>query len=454
MFEIIYLIFMILFLFGITIFVHEWGHFIVARKCGLKVEAFAIGMGPALIKKTVDEVEYKLCLFPIGGYVSLPQLDPSGMEKLQGNIDGKNNIEDVSPWKKILVAIAGPLCNVIFAILLGLIVSFGDHPENPAVIGKIESDCKAFSLGLKSGDKIVKVNNNEVNSWYDVQVESILSSNDKVDFHIQRSDNEILIKNIEVNNPEKSANFITGVYEAIPCVIGGIIKNSPAQFAGLKEKDVIKRLNGIAINDWYHFTEIVQKFPNKNVSLEVTRDNKVFKTYLTPKLDNDSNRVMIGIKLGGAASMPWTLYGNPFEQIKKDSDAIFRLLKALTTKDEASQAAKGLGGPVAIFSMIWIALKMGIINALALMRFININLAILNMLPIPVLDGGHIIFSLFEGITRKKIPAKFISFLVNIFALLLISAMVWLSVRDVQRVTNINKKSSDSTNQVENIVTE
>ena len=97
---------------------------------------------------------------------------------------------------------------------------------------------------------------------------------------------------------------------------------------------------------------------------------------------------------------------------------------------------------------------MGIINALALMRFININLAILNMLPIPVLDGGHIIFSLFEGITRKKIPAKFISFLVNIFALLLISAMVWLSVRDVQRVTNINKKSSDSTNQVENIITE
>ena len=454
MFEIIYLIFMILFLFGITIFVHEWGHFIVARKCGLKVEAFAIGMGPALIKKTVDEVEYKLCLFPIGGYVSLPQLDPSGMEKLPGNTDGKNNIEDDSPWKKILVAIAGPLCNVIFAILLGLIVSFGDHPENPAVIGKIESDCEAFSLGLKSGDKIVKVNNNEVNSWYDVQVESILSSSDKVDFHIQRSDNEILIKNIEVNNPEKSANFITGVYEAIPCVIGGIIKNSPAQFAGLKEKDVIKRLNGIAINDWYHFTEIVQKFPNKNVSLEVTRDSKVFKTYLTPKLDTDSNRVMIGIKLGGAASMPWTLYGNPFEQIKKDSDAIFRLLKALTTKDEASQAAKGLGGPVAIFSMIWIALKMGIINALALMRFININLAILNMLPIPVLDGGHIIFSLFEGITRKKIPAKFISFLVNIFALLLISAMVWLSVRDVQRVTNINKKSSSSTNQVENIVTE
>ena len=75
----------------------------------------------------------------------------------------------------------------------------------------------------------------------------------------------------------------------------------------MKEKDVIKRLNGIAINDWYHFTEIVQKFPNKNVSLEVTRDNEVFKTYLTPKLDNDSNRVMIGIKLGGAASMPWTL---------------------------------------------------------------------------------------------------------------------------------------------------
>ena len=140
-------------------------------------------------------------------------------------------------------------------------------------------------------------------------------------------------------------------------------------------------------------------------------------------------------------------------KLKKDSDAIFRLLKALTTKEEAGQAAKGLGGPVAIFSMIWIALKMGIINALALMRFININLAILNLLPIPVLDGGHIVFSLFEGITRKKIPAKFISFLVNIFALLLISAMILLSFRDVQRVTSINT-SPASTNQVNNITTD
>ena len=453
MLETIYLVFMILFLFGITIFVHEWGHFIVAKKCGLKVEAFAIGMGPALIKKTIDDVEYKICLFPIGGYVSLPQLDPSGMEKLQGDSNSSIKIEDVSPWKKILVAIAGPLCNVIFALLLGLIVTLGDNPDNPAIIGKIDNKSQAFNLGLRSGDKIIKVNNNEVYSWYDVQVESILSAKKLIDFHIQRSENEIYIKGIAVNNPEESSTFINGIHEAIPCVIGGVIKDSPAQKAGLQEKDIIKSVDDIPINDWYHFTEIVQKYPNNEVDIECIRNNEIIKLSLMPKFDNDANRVMIGVKLGGAASMPWTLNGNPFEQIKKDSDAIFRLLKALTTKEEAGQAAKGLGGPVAIFSMIWIALKMGIINALALMRFININLAILNLLPIPVLDGGHIVFSLFEGITRKKIPAKFISFLVNIFALLLISAMILLSFRDVQRVTSINT-SSASTNQVNNITTD
>ena len=180
----------------------------------------------------------------------------------------------------------------------------------------------------------------------------------------------------------------------------------PSSKAGLQEKDIIG-VDDIPINDWYHFTEIVQKYPNNEVDIECIRNNEIIKLSLMPKFDNDANRVMIGVKLGGAASMPWTLNGNPFEQIKKDSDAIFRLLKALTTKEEAGQAAKGLGGPVAIFSMIWIALKMGIINTLALMRFI-INL-VFKFITYSVLDGGHIVFSLFEGITRKKYQ-QFISF--------------------------------------------
>ena len=149
-------------------------------------------------------------------------------------------------------------------------------------------------------------------------------------------------------------------------------KRFPTQKAGLQEKDIIKSVDDIPINDWYHFTEIVQKYPNNEVDIECIRNNEIIKLSLMPKFDNDANRVMIGVKLGGAASMPWTLNGNPFEQIKKDSDVIFRLLKALTTKKKLVRLQVVLAD-VAIFSMIWIFLKMGIINALALMRFININ---------------------------------------------------------------------------------
>lgn len=436
MIETIYIIFMILFLFGLTIFVHEWGHFIVARKCGLKVEAFAIGMGPALIQKKYNDVLYKVCIFPIGGYVSLPQLDPNGMEKLQGSNNPDDILPDISPWKKIAVAFAGPICNVIFALLLGWIVSFGNHEEIPAIIGKVVKESEAYKLGLRPSDKIIKVNNNDVNSWYDVQVEALLSNSEsKIDVTVLRNGTTNLIQNIKTNNPEKNYIFINGVTEAIPCIVGDVISGDPADIAGLITNDKIKKINNKVIHDWNHFTDTLQNYPDQEVIITFERNKELKTKLIIPKLDTETERVLIGIKLGGTAAMPWTLHGSPFKQIKTDTTAIFRLLKALTTKEEAGQAAKGLGGPVAIFSMIWIALKMGLLNALALIRFININLAILNLLPIPVLDGGHIVMSLFEGITKKKIPVKLITFLINIFAILLITAMIWLSIRDVKRVT-------------------
>ena len=263
MIETIYIIFMILFLFGLTIFVHEWGHFIVARKCGLKVEAFAIGMGPALIQKKYNDVLYKVCIFPIGGYVSLPQLDPNGMEKLQGSNNPDDILPDISPWKKIAVAFAGPICNVIFALLLGWIVSFGNHEEIPAIIGKVVKESEAYKLGLRPSDKIIKVNNNDVNSWYDVQVEALLSNSEsKIDVTVLRNGTTNLIQNIKTNNPEKNYIFINGVTEAIPCIVGDVISGDPADIAGLITNDKIKKINNKVIHDWNHFTDTLQNYPD------------------------------------------------------------------------------------------------------------------------------------------------------------------------------------------------
>ena len=173
--------------------------------------------------------------------------------------------------------------------------------------------------------------------------------------------------------------------------------------------------------------------------MTVLRGAALVELNVTPKYDETMERALIGVSLGGSGSMPWSLSGSPIEQVKSDASSIFRLLKALTTKGEAKQAAGGLGGPVAIFTMIWFALKMGIINALGLIRFININLAVLNLLPLPVLDGGHVCFALWEGVTRRKVHPKVVGTLVNIFAILLISAMLFLSWRDVDRNWNVSR---------------
>ncbi len=440
MLEILYIVFMMLFLFGITIFVHEWGHFIVAKKCGLVIESFSIGMGPALWKKEVDGIVYKIGAFPIGGYVSLPQLDPEGMEKMQGdNENDRKTLPDVSPWKKIAVAVAGPFCNIVFALLLAAIVSLADAPETVALVGTVEEDSAAYAKGIRPADQIVAVNGKPVKTWYDAQVEALLSGNDFVVNLTVLSGGETHKIKLQANNPEEGGPMFDGVSEAIPCILGRVAPGSPAEKAGIQPDDIVKVFGGTPVIDWNHFTELVQEYPDQAVAMTVLRGEEQVELTVTPKYDEGMERTLIGVSLGGSGAMPWVLSGSPIEQVKSDASSIFRLLKALTTKGEAKQAASGLGGPVAIFTMIWFALERGIFNALGLIRFININLAVLNLLPLPVLDGGHICFALWEGITRRKVHPKVVGTLVNVFAILLISAMLFLSWRDVDRNWNISR---------------
>jgi len=442
MLEIIYIVFMMVFLFGITIFVHEWGHFIVAKKSGLVVEAFSIGMGPALWKKEIDGIVYKIGAFPIGGYVSLPQLDPEGMEKMQGdNSDGdRTPMPDISPWKKIAVAVAGPFCNIVFAFLIAIIVSMAGNLENMALVGSVDTNSVAYAKGLRPADQIVAINGNPVTSWYDARVETLLSggTNQPISITVLSGTKSHEIQ-ILPNDPAQSDTLIDGASEAIPCILGHVAPGTPAEAAGIQPDDVVKVFAGTNVIDWNHFTQLVQEHPDETVPMTVLRGDELVDLTVTPEYDKGMDRALIGVNLGGTGAMPWSLSGSPIEQIKSDASSIFRLLKALTTKGEAKQAAGGLGGPVAIFTMIWFALKMGIINALGLIRFININLAVLNLLPLPVLDGGHICFALWEGITRRKVHPKIVATLVNVFAILLISAMLFLSWRDVDRNWKVSR---------------
>jgi regulator of sigma E protease len=435
---VLYTVFAALFLFGVTVFVHEFGHFIVARRCGLVVKTFSIGFGRAIFKWEKDGIVYKIGWIPFGGYVSLPQLDPEGMERIQGDASAEK-FPAVSPWKKIAVAVSGPLGNIVLAVLLAVAVWL--IPGNDAgtqirpMIGNIETNCAAYAAGLRQGDEITAVNGAAVNNWYDFTVETMLKNRETADLGL--SDGRVL--EVPVVKGTEGIRTIEGIEPALPCLFGSVTKGSPADRAGIKSGDTALTLNGMAILGWEHFTELVQAAePGVPATLTVERKGEPLTLTIVPEYNSEYERIMIGVQLGGSG-MPWMLYKNPVDQLKYDALTIVRVLKALVTPAEAKQAAGGLGGPIAIFSLLAAAIKMGLVNTLGLIRFLNINLAVLNLLPIPVLDGGHICFALWHGITRHKVNVKIQTALINFFAILLIGAMLLLSYKDIDRSFSIKK---------------
>lgn len=431
-----YTLFLALVLFGLTVFVHEFGHFIVARKLGLKVLAFSIGFGKPIWKWERDGVVYKIGWIPFGGYVALPQLDPDGMDKLQGKDEASAALPSVSPWKKIAVAFAGPLGNIIFAILLAWAIFLAsDQPildETAAVIGMVDEDSVAYQAGIRPGDTVIAVNGKAIKSWYDFAVESILGETERnVELTLLTS-NVTRTVQVEVDDIEKTGQIVKGIDQAIPCLIGTVTEDSPADLAGLQANDIILQFDGTPIVGWYHFTELVQEARPEEVPVVVERDGRSLPLLITPTYNEEYERIMIGVSLGGFRV-------RPMDQLKNDASMISRVLKGLVTPRESGKVAKNLQGPVGIFGMLMMAIKAGLWPTLGLIRLININLALLNLMPIPVLDGGHIVFSLWEGITRRKVNAKVQMVLINLCALLLIGAMLLVTFNDIDRKLNIKQ---------------
>jgi regulator of sigma E protease len=282
-------------------------------------------------------------------------------------------------------------------------------------------------------------------------VETLLKNSDTVALDLRNSGIDRHL-DVPVVKGEEGVRTIEGIEPAIPCLFGSVTKGSPADLAGVKSGDTALSFNGVTVLGWEHFTELVQAVePGVPAALTVERKNETLALSIVPEYNEEYKRIMIGVQLGGSG-MPWMLYKNPIDQLKYDALAIVRVLKALVTPAEAKQAAGGLGGPIAIFSMLTMAIKMGLVNTLGLIRFLNVNLAVLNLLPIPVLDGGHIVFSLWHGITRRKVNVKIQTVLINFFAVLLIGAMLILSFNDIDRKFQIKKffgRLSGQTEQVE-----
>ncbi len=424
---------MIIFLFGITIFIHELGHFLAARWMGLVVDAFSIGMGPAIWKKKHKGVVYRIGCLPIGGYVALPQLDPSLGKKDSKNDDEKpkRELPALSPWRKIPVQLAGVTGNVVLAFIIAVIIYFAAsgpaYDHNEALVGFVDTNSVAYAAGIRIGDNIKSVNGDSVGNWEEFIIDCVLVN--EVELAIVGIGGEEKSVTIATKETSHGGRTIFGLEPSSPCFVLDVTKEGSAMRAGMRAGDIIIKLNNTPVMSMEHLSSIVDAHLNQELPIEVLRGGEKLDFTVLPEYNVELERALIGITFN-----PIDIKRKPLEQIERWGRPVFRILKAFVTPAEAKNAASSISGPVSIFRIFWMSVRTSFLLALWLTGMININLAILNILPIPILDGGHLFFTVVEIVTRKPINARFLMVVYQIFIVLLITMMVLVTFNDIRTI--------------------
>ena len=429
---IIYVVAAVLLLFGAAIFVHEWGHYFVARKCGMKVEEFAIGFGKVLWKREKDGILYTVRAIPAGGFVKLPQMITS--EALEGkNEEDAEPLPEISPWAKIAVAVAGPIMNIVFAVVLATVIYFVGLPEmiTPPVVGNLSKESTEYALGIREGDIVTKIDGQAIPSWEEAYKLTALSLTNRFAVTFLRDNDEfthmLTATPISDEIPIKTLDLPS----KFPPIVGRLLEGQAASKAGLKVDDKIISLGGIPIGGRGQLIDELQKNGGKETEIVVLRGSENVTLPITPRMIE--GKVMIGMQFGQGPRVYIERHPGPtpWENISEVGSLMWRTLYALFHPKQTGVGVSDLSGPVGILAMLGAMVKTDYRLALNFLVLLNVNLAILNMLPIPVLDGGHTIMGLIEGIFRRKIPAKLQEWATTGFAVALISLMLYVTFHDV-----------------------
>ena len=432
----IYVAFVVLLLFNLTIFFHELGHYWVGRRRGAKIERFAIWFGAAIWKKTFQGVEFRLGWIPLGGYVAFPQL---GMEAVEGKSETpKEEIKPLRPRDKIPILLAGSVANFLFAIVVACLVWAVGLPKDAAYfdlkIGYVEPGSIEHEAGIRSEDRIKSINGKPVDDWEEVTQAVALSLSEKVRVGLERMDNPLEFELIPSRDNLLKIRRLNLEHASVP-VAAGVEKGSPAAQAGIQRGDEFLELNGGKLLGTGHLIERIRGLGGKSTRLLLLREGKRMEISVTPALEKDAKVARIGVHLDAKTDGSRIItHPTPWKQITKSLLLMADTLNALLHTKKTGVGVGDLSGPLGIGWILWMKTIQDIRETLSFIVILNINLAIINLLPIPVLDGGHICVTLIEAIRRKPLNQKFIEATQTLFAALLITLMIYITFKDAGRM--------------------
>ena len=438
---------------GVLIFFHEFGHFIVARLFGVGVEKFSLGFGPRLIGKKVGITDYRISAIPLGGYVKMVGEEPDA-DIDPANIELSFTHKHVA--KRMLIVAAGPVFNILLAILIFFVFfSITGIDDIKPIIRQVQTDSVAQKAGLQVNDLIVSINGEDITAWYDLDEAITGSKGDPLTLGVARNGNQVMIdvtpqlrQGIDLLGDSISYYDIgISAFPELKAIVGEVNAGFPAEKAGLKKGDQIVSINGIPIENWRQMQSLISSSGGVELSLFIKRDEEVLKVGLTPQQVETKNhlgevekRYLIGISTQQTAipqADQVTKRLNPIkaavESIKRTYSVCVLMVRSVVKMIDGSIPKENLGGPIMIAKMAGDQAKQGIDKLVQFIAFISINLAIINLLPIPVLDGGHLLFFSIEAIKRRPVSIKVREVAQQVGLFILIMLMVLVFYNDITR---------------------
>jgi regulator of sigma E protease len=408
---------------GILVTFHEFGHFYIARLFNVKVLNFSIGFGKTLFKKQFSNegTEYSIGLVPLGGYVKM--LESSELDPEIDKSEYAYCFDKQSVYKKFLIVAAGPAFNLILAVIFFTIVHFSGITGMKPFVTSIEG-YDLSQVKNNSFHEIIEVNNVETQRWQDVRVEVLNAVVNKTKLNVLIKDRDSNIKNIEIdydaNILQKDGDVIINLgfhpkAPEIPSVIGNIENNSPASLAGLQVGDQVLSVNGKNINNWDSLVKNIQDNPDNILRLKVNRFEEKLDVILVPAVNmtSENGKGYAGISADRNALndfrilVKYPFFESIYKSILLTYNYSLLTLKMIFELFTGQANMNNISGPLSIAEFSGKSLSMGFVYFAYLLAILSISLGVLNLLPIPVLDGGHLVYYVFEMLTGNPVPEKF-----------------------------------------------